>query len=155
MKTLILISAFCFVTIINSYSQTKQESIKELFQLMKQDSMIDKTFSTMLPSMINQIQGPVKDSASVARSKELMNSSFETLKIITKKLINEDMVIIYDRYFSQNEINDFISFYRSPSGQRLINLTPDISKDVMMIMMQKYVPEMHNSMKAKMEELKK
>lgn len=155
MKTLILISAFCFVTIINSYSQTKQESIKELFHLMKQDSIMDKTFSSMLPSMISQFQGPVKDSASAARSKELMNSSIETMKVIMKKLIDEDMVIIYDKYFSQNEINDFISFYRSPSGQKFINVTPDISKDVMMIMMQKYVPEMKNSMKAKMEELKK
>jgi uncharacterized protein len=154
MKTLIITSVFCFIAFINSYSQTKQESIKELFIIMKQDSMIEKTFSSMLPSMINQLQGQIKDSTSRAHSKEMMNSSFQTLKEIMEKLINEDMVIIYDRYFSQNEINDFISFYKSPSGQKFINVTPDIQKDVMMVMMQKYLPELQKSMKAKMEELK-
>jgi uncharacterized protein len=133
---------------------TKQESIKELFHIMKQDSMIDKTFSSMLPAMLNQMQGQIKDSASRARSKEMMNSTMQTVKEITKKLRNDDIVIIYDKYFSQEEINDFIKFYKSPSGQKFIKVTPDIQKELMTIMMQKYLPEIQKSMKAKMEEMK-
>jgi hypothetical protein len=154
MKKITFISIFCFIALINNYSQTKQESIKELFKLTKQDSMIDKTFNAMLPSMFKQMESQVKDSASKARSQEMRDYSFQKVKEIAKVMINEDMVIIYDKFFSQDEINDFISFYKSPSGQKFVNVTPDIQKELMAIMMQKYMPEMQKSMKAKMEEMK-
>ena len=32
------------------------------------------------------------------------------MKNITNRMLNEDMVLIYDKYFNQEEINDFISF---------------------------------------------
>lgn len=140
----------CAVAAINSYSQTKQESIKELFHLMKQDSLIDKMFTSMTQSMLSQIN----DSTARANSKEMMNSTRQTVLEISKKIINEDVVVLYDKYFSQNEINDFIAFYKSPSGQKLINVTPDIQKDMMMVMMQKYMPEIQKSFKAKSEEIK-
>lgn len=154
MKKLIFISVFYFVASVNLYSQTKQESIKELFHLMHQDSMIDKMFSTMIPSMLNQMQGQTKDSSSIARSKRMMDSTMQEVKEFSKKLIDEDMVVIYDKYFSQEEINDFISFYKSPSGQKYLKMSPEITKELMMIMMQKYMPEMQKMMNIKFEELK-
>ena len=154
MKTITFISLFCFIVIINNYSQTKQESIKELFKLTKQDSMIDKTFNAMLPIMFKQMESQIKDSTSRARSQEMKDYSFQKVKEIVKMMINEDMVIIYDKYFSQDEINDFIGFYKSQSGQKFVKVTPDIQKELMTIMMQKYMPDMQKSLKAKMEEMK-
>lgn len=155
MKKVVLVSLFCVAALINGYSQTKQESIKELLHLMQQDSLTDKMFTSMIPSMLNQMQSQIKDSTSIARSEERMNSTMQSIKEISKKLINEDMVALYDKYFSQNEINDFIAFYKSPSGQKFIKVTPDIQKDLMMIMMQKYMPEIRKAIKTKTEEMKK
>ena len=144
------------VLMTNSFSQTKQESIKGLFKLMQQDSLMDKMFSSMIPSMMNQMksQFPKKDSLANVRSNEMMKSIMQIVKEICDKMINEDMVALYDKYYSQNEINDYITFYKSPSGQKYIKVMPDITKDLMMIMMQKYMPEMQNKMKAKAEEIK-
>ena len=144
------------VLMTNSFSQTKQESIKALFKLMQQDSLMDKMFSSMIPSMMNQMksQFPKKDSLANVRSNEMMKSIMQIVKEICNKMINEDMVALYDKYYSQNEINDYITFYKSPSGQKYIKVMPDITKDLMMIMMQKYMPEMQNKMKAKAEEIK-
>jgi hypothetical protein len=157
MKKVILVLMFCLpVLMINGFSQTKQESIKELFSLMKQDSMVDKMFGSMIPSMMNQMksQFPIKDSIANARSNEMMNSTMQAVKEITKKMIDEDMVGLYDKYFSQAEINDYIAFYKTPSGQKMIKLMPDITKDLMMIMMQKYMPEIQKTINAKAEEMK-
>ena len=154
MKKVILISMFCFVAFINGYSQTKQESIKELFHAMQTDTLMDKMFSSMIPGMLKQMQNQMTDSVSRARSEEMMTSVMQTMKEITKKLINEDMVGIYDKYFTQNEINDYISFYKTPSGKKFINVTPDIQKDLMSVMMKKYMPEIQNSIKAKIDALK-
>jgi hypothetical protein len=156
MKKVILILMICIPSLMG-YSQTKQESIKELFHVMQQDSIMDKMFSTMIPSMLAQMksQNPQKESLAEARSNEMMKSSMQTARAILKKMMDEDMVALYDKYFSQKEINDYIAFYKSPSGQKFIKVTPDISKDLMMIMMQKYVPQIQEAIKAKTEEMKK
>jgi len=150
MKKLILVSTIFFIVTVNGYSQTKKESIKELFRLMQQDSMIDKMFNSILPSMMSQMQSNMdsEDSTASARSNELMNSTMTATKEMAKKLINEDMVAIYDKYFSQSEINDFIAFYKSSSGQKLLRSTPDIQKDLMTVMMQKYMPEIQKTIKS-------
>ena len=77
MKRVILVLMFCLpALLINGFSQTKQESIKELFGLMKQDSMIDKMYGSMIPAMMNQMksQFPIKDSMANVHSNEILKS---------------------------------------------------------------------------------
>ena len=62
------------------------------------------------------------------------------------------MALIYDKYFNQEEINDIISFYKTPSGHKWIKSTPEITKELMTVMMQKYMPEIQKAMKEKAEE---
>jgi len=156
MKKVILVLVFILPLLMNSYSQTKKESIKELFIVMQQDSIMDKMFNSMIPAMMNQMQSQVpSDSTAKVRSNELMTSLIEVAKEISKKLIDEDMVLLYDKYFTQNEIKDYIIFYKSPSGQKFIKATPDLQKDLMMVMVQKYVPEMQEALKDRMEEINK
>jgi hypothetical protein len=155
MKKVLFVSLFCIATFINGYSQSKQELIKELFKVMKLDSAIDKTFSSIIPSMFNQMQSQMKDSTAKARSQEAMKSSMSVMKDIMKRMINEDMVAIYDKNFTENEINDFIKFYKSPSGQKLVNTQPEIQKEQATVFVQKYLPEIQKTTKEKMEEMKK
>ena len=160
MKKVVLFFLICLPSLM-SYSQTaedsivKQNSIKELFQIMQQDSMMEKMFSKMIPSMMNQMKSQLNltDSITNVRFNELTISVSQAVKEITKKMLEEDMVVLYDKYFSQNEINDFITFYKSPSGQKFIFVTQDISKDMMMIV-QKYMPEVQKAIRGKVEEMK-
>jgi hypothetical protein len=96
----------------------------------------------------------ITDSVSRVAFNTKMRSMMLIVKEISTKLINEDMVVLYDKYFSQAEINDFISFYKTPSGQKMINMTPDIQKDLMTVMMQKYMPEMQKSIMVQFENKK-
>ena len=153
MKKVILVSVFCLVAFINGYSQTKKESIKELFNLMQTDSLIDKMSAAIVPNMLNMMQGQSTDSVARARSAELVISIMPSVKELVKKLLDENMVDIYDKYFDQNEINDYIRFYKTPAGQKLIQVSPDIQKDLMEVMSQKYMPELQKNLKVKFDEL--
>ena len=151
MKKVVLVLMICIPSLM-CYSQKKQESIKELFHVMQLDSIMDKTFSSMIPAIMSQMKS--EDPSVNARANEMMTTTMQSAKVMVKKMMDEDMVTVYDKYFSQNEINDYITFYKSKSGQKFIKMTPEISKDLMTIMMQKYMPEFQKTIKEKVDEMK-
>ena len=121
---------------------------------MKNDSMMNKMLDSMVPSMAKQMQLQVKDSVASAISVNIMNVSMQTVKGFIPQMM-DDMALIYDKYFTEKEIKDFIVFYKSPSGQRYLSLSPEIMKEFMGTMMQKYMPEIQKTLASKMVELKK
>ncbi|MBV5281510.1 MAG: DUF2059 domain-containing protein [Paludibacter sp.] len=153
MKKVILSSIFCFFILASSHAQTKQASIKELFHLMQTDSIIEKTFASIVPSILNQMPNVPTDAASLAKKEKMMEGVMKIAKDICTKMINEDMVVIYDKYFTQAEVDDFIRFYKTPAGQKFIKMTPTIQGDLMNIMMQKYMPEMTKSIATTVTEI--
>lgn len=153
MKKVILASIFCLFISANSQAQTKQASIKELFHVMQTDSIIEKTFSTIVPSVLAQMPNVPKDEASKEKIGKIMEGAMKVAKDICTKMINEDMVVIYDKYFSQAEIDDYIRFYKSGSGQKFTKMTPAIQADLMNVMMQKYMPEMTKSIATTVTEI--
>ena len=154
MKKVILASFFCLFITANSQAQTKQASIKELFHVMQTDSIIEKTFSSIVPSILAQMPNVPNDAASKAKADKVMEGVMKIAKDICTKMINEDMVVIYDKYFTQAEIDDYIRFYKSASGQKFTKMTPAIQADLMNVMMQKYIPEMSKSIATSVEEMK-
>ena len=154
MKISIFLVLFSLCFSSGVFAQSKQESIKELFLIMKNDSMMNKMLDSMVPSMAKQMQLQVKDSVASAISVNIMNVSMQTVKGFIPQMM-DDMALIYDKYFTEKEIKDFIVFYKSPSGQRYLSLSPEIMKEFMGTMMQKYMPEIQKTLASKMVELKK
>ena len=76
----------------------------------------------------------------------------QTTKEMSPKL-TEMISNIYMKYFDESDIKAFLDFYKSPAGQKYIQLTPQITKEMMGEMMQSYVPEMQKVLKAKMDKL--
>lgn len=120
---------------------------------MKMESSVDEIFTNMIPGMFSQMQKQNKDSISNERSTEISESFMQEAKEMSIKMINEDMVALYDKYFTQNEINDLIIFYKTPSGQKFIEVSPDIQIDLMTVMGQKYIPEIRKSLESKTKSL--
>lgn len=153
MKKLILLTAVCSLLCLTVHAQTKQQSIKDLLRIMQQDSLMQKTMQATMGAMASH-SAPGQDPAAKAKVMAAMSASMEVTTRIMKKFMDEDMVQIYDKNFSQNEINDFIAFYKSSSGQKMLNSMPAVQTDVMAIMYQKYVPLMMQEMKKKVDDLK-
>jgi hypothetical protein len=118
---------------------------------MRNDSMINKTIDGMIPAMVNQMQ--MKDSTAKARSMEVAKMAMESAKEALPKMMDQ-MTASYDKYFTEQDIRDFITFYKSPAGQKYISVMPEMMKDIMGNMMKNFIPDMKKSMEAKMKQLK-
>jgi hypothetical protein len=151
MKKTAFLLFFCITTFTTSFSQTKQASINELIHVMKNDSMMNKMIDAMIPTMTNQLFSELKDSTAKARSAEMMKIAMETAKELAPKM-NVLMTSFYDKYFTESEINDFLTFYKSPTGRKSISIMPQMMNDMMGEMMKNYIPEMKKTMKARMDE---
>ncbi|MEO5997743.1 MAG: DUF2059 domain-containing protein [Chitinophagaceae bacterium] len=149
MKKLVLVAGALIACSIVCQAQMtpKKAAIKEMFNVMHQDSLMKKTMNEMTIAMAASYknQDPNNSPGENSMEKILERNKEATQGIITK-MINEDMVDIYDKHFTLEEIKDFTIFYKSKSGQQLLNKTPDITRDMMSTMMTKYMPAMRQAM---------
>jgi len=83
----------------------------------------------------------------------IAQASLQSAKESAKKLLDEDMVGIYDKYFTTTDIENFIVFYQSKSGQKMIDKLPDITKDVMSAMTIKYQPALQQALMKEIQKL--
>jgi hypothetical protein len=151
MKKTAFLLFFCITAFTTSFSQTKQAAISELIQVMKNDSMMNKMVDAMIPTMTNQLFSELKDSTAKVRSTEMMKIAMVTAKELAPKM-NVLMTSFYDKYFTESEINDFLTFYKSPTGRKSISIMPQMMNDMMSEMMKNYIPEMKKTMKVRMDE---
>ena len=147
MKKVTFALFFCFGVFTCMYGQTKKDTIKELFQLMKDDSTSMKLMDSLLP-VLTQKGNQEMDSTAKAKSQEKLKGLMDmVMKIIVQ--VKEDKLKLYDRYYTQEEINDLIAFYKSPVGRKYVHVSPEITKAIVMKVIKEYVPEMQKSMKDK------
>lgn len=164
MKRLLLPFALLIALASQAQAQhaAKKEKIKALFASMHQDSLIIKTLDGMTASMVNSMSTIFNDTAytnhgvDVSKvTQKLMERSMQRSKVTALRLLNEDMVDIYDKHFTIEEIEDFSTFYKSRSGQKLLSEMPDITKDVMAVMTTKYQKDFQASLMKDLEEVTK
>lgn len=146
MKKILLVLLFCIPVLLNCQAQTKQENIKVLFQLMQTDSVVEKMMNSMIPVMMKSIP-QAQDSTSKSQLDATMKKMTQVMMTITKRLLNEDMVGLYDKYFTEIEIKDLVSFYKSPAGKKMVAVSPELNKEMMMVLITKYFPEMQQMLK--------
>lgn len=143
-------------------NSAKKEKIKHLFAVMHQDSLIIKTLDATTSAMVKNMSVLFNDTAYTNHgvdvstlTQKMMERSMQRSKENALKLLNEDMVDIYDKYFTIEEIEEFTAFYSTKSGQKWLTQTPDITKDVMTVMSTKYQQDFQQSYMKDMEEITK
>lgn len=127
---------------------------------MHQDSLIIKSFDGISQAMIKNMSGMFNDTAYSKYRNEIskltqkvMEKNMIRAKDIALQMVNVDMVDIYEKYFTIEEIEDFTAFYKTKSAQRLLAQTPDITKDLVTIMGTKYQKDYQASIMKDMEEM--
>ncbi len=161
MKQLITVFVL-FVTLTTQAQTTKRDNIKALFTLMHQDSLVIKTMKGMSANMLIGMSHYLNDTTYTNRGinmTEIINNfSDKTAKRAQEaaiSFINNEMVDAYDKFFTTEEINDFIAFYKTKSGQKWITQTPLIMNETMGKMTSKFQSDFQVSIKQDMEELTK
>jgi len=154
MKKVILFATLIFFVSFNLSAGNKKDKIIQLFGLMNSDKMINSmvdNMSKMFQNQSSEITNSKKDSI----QKVYMAYVLDETKVFSKNLINNDMVIIYDKYFTEKEIDNYIEFYQTSEGKKMLDLTPNIQNDLISNIMNNYLPDLKTKFKNKLEELNK
>lgn len=154
MKKLFLLSIFTFSIATTTLAQDKAADIKKLFELMKTDKMMDSMMQNMMPMFQKTAREKIKGDDEKEKFNQFTSFVMDEMKVLTKKIMNEDMPKIYEKYFDQKDIKYLIKFYESETGQKMLEKTPEISKEMMTLMSTKYLPEFQQRMETKIDELK-
>jgi len=154
MKKLLFLSILTIVFTMSSNAQDKASDLKKLFKLMDSEKMIDGMMNNMILALKQQASGQIQENGAKEKYDKYIDFMMNEVKELSKKLVNEEMVNIYDKHFTHEEIKDLVQFYESPTGKKLLEKNPEITKDLMNSMMTKYMPEFQERLIKKMEELK-
>jgi hypothetical protein len=83
---------------------------------------------------------------------------FFTQRVNIGQILEEISLPIYDKHFTAGELRDLIAFYRTPTGQKLIEISPKMTMEAMLAFSEKFTPKMEEFMKetaaAELAELK-
>ena len=132
MKKLFIITMLVFTISITVFSAEtpKQKKIKELFQVMD----IQAATNEMSEMILN-------DTDSMKLSKNQKAAMQKEMQSMMDYVLNKQAEL-YDRHFTEQEIDDILNFYKTPAGKKIIEETPKITKELFTDLMENYYPDM-------------
>jgi hypothetical protein len=120
MKKLILAAVFLIGT-FSVYGQTKDEDILKLLKITGTDKLAEQVMTAMIPQFKQIVPG--------------IPDAFWDRFI--KKINLDDLLFAcvpaYSKYYTQNEIKQLIQFYESPLGKKVVEVTPLLTQETMVI----------------------
>jgi len=117
---------------------TKTAKVEEYLKLMKVDvniqQMKDVVRKQMQTSATQQLSGVKQSPQQEQAFKEYLDKTntliFDTL---TWEKMRPEYVKIYSDAFTEKELDDMIAFYKSPSGQAMVDKTPALTEKTIAI----------------------
>ena len=118
-KTIVVLS-FCLTTVLtHAQSNSKQEKIQQMLELTGAGKLGIQVMNQMMTNFKSTY--PKVD-------QEFWNDFKKEVK--ADDIVNL-MIPIYDKHYSENDIEQLILFYKSPIGRKTIAVTPLITQESM------------------------
>ena len=108
----------------------KQKKIKELFQVMDIQAATNEISQMML-----------NDTGNMKLSKNQKAAMQKEMQSMMDYVLNKQAEL-YDKHFTEQEIDDILNFYKTPAGKKIIEETPKITKELFTDLMENYYPDM-------------
>jgi uncharacterized protein len=168
-KIALTFSILMFALIAQTSAQTdgatqiapeKQAAIKELIGLINSDNKAEQmlaAFETQVDEMqaatISSILDERKDLTEAERKTvrgEIAAKQVEYAKQFREKMwqklnfgqmMEEISTIVYDKYYTIEEIKDLIVFYKTPTGQKAIKTSPSLMADTLKLTFERMIPK--------------
>lgn len=154
MKKLFLLLILTITFTMSTIAQDKITDIKYLLKLVNSEQVSDAMINSMIPVLKQQASEKIQENSAKEKFNSLMDTLIIEVKELSNKLVNVELVNIYEKYFTHEEIKDLIKFYKSPTGKKLLEKSPEITKELINSMMTKHMPEFQENLHKKLQELK-
>ena len=115
----------------------KKEKLTDLVYIRDMDSMMDGMYSQMESMM----QGLSKQMNIKPSEQPIFDKYYQEMTLVMREEMSwstmQPLVLdIYDRNFTEQEIDDMLAFYRTPTGQSLLKKMPNIMQESMVMSQQ-------------------
>ncbi|MEJ2395650.1 MAG: DUF2059 domain-containing protein [Candidatus Thiodiazotropha sp.] len=141
------------------YAQdSKRESIEELLRVTNMDSMIDSIYEQMgkMSEGMGKQLGVKPDEQPIFDA--YMNKVFSAMKEdMNWEKMKGPLIDIYLKHYTEKEIQDMLTFYKSETGRSMVSKMPTVMADYMQVsqeMMKSFLPKMQSMAKELRSELK-
>ena len=115
---------FCLLGFVSLHARANDEShtraIHEFFRILEVDKMTDAGLESSVEILASQTDQPEK--AKPKLDKFLRDT-------VGFKVIEDDMVKLYKKHFTEEEIQDLLKFYKTPTGKKMAKLQPILFKE--------------------------
>ena len=112
-KLFIICILFCSFTAVLS-AQDKAADIKRLLEVMESQKMMDLVTTQVSGAFLQQARASIKGEEQKAKYDKFAEYVMQEGKNMSMKILNEEVVKSYDKYFTQQEIKDLIKLYENP-----------------------------------------
>ena len=145
MKRLVAISFGVLISFAAHAQDSKRESVEELLEVSNVDAMMDAMYGQVQQAFTgvgNQL-GVKSDEQPIFDA--YMNKLFSAMKKdMSWEKMKEPVIQIYMTHYTEKEIQDMLAFYRSETGQAMIEKMPAVMGDSMLVsqnMLQDFLPK--------------
>jgi len=131
---------------ISATDQPSREQLLTLFEVMRLRAQVEDLLKLLPAALEQQLQSEQQEvelSLAPAGGGDLTPEQKATRDRITKKYLEQaarvypmdemlnDMVAVYQRHLTRQDVDGVLAFYRSPAGQHLIDAQPLMAREVM------------------------
>jgi len=143
--------------------RASREDVERFFTAMRLRKNMEMVFQAMREQMKGMSQKMASDKLSKLtpeeqkKFQEAMQGSLDDIMDAMRldELIS-DMIPVYQKYLTKEDLDEIVAFYSSPVGQRLLDKSPAMTAEGMKISMErmeKMMPEIMAKMEKRMDEV--
>lgn len=121
---------------------SKRAKVEELVAVMHLDRQMDQMMSLMKAQVEQTVHNvPGMESLTTAQKKAVSDFQDKAFQLVADsmswKALEPDFVSLYSQNFTEDELDGMIAFYKSPSGQAVLNKMPQLMTASMQLVQQK------------------
>ncbi len=105
----------------------KEADIRRLFEVMGAKKLAEQAVALMMEQINPSLQRALPQNERGQKFMETFLQKFQ-MKFNVNRLM-EQVIPIYDKYLSAEDIKGLIQFYESPLGQRMVKVLPQITRE--------------------------
>ncbi|MFC1474422.1 DUF2059 domain-containing protein [bacterium] len=168
-SVLSLLLSVPFMNVLHAQEKTTDDLIEELLDTMKMEQTFDEIKVAMSQQM--KIQIPIMISQVLQSDEELDPEDIDKLMedipeftedifggimdaLDSKTVIDQIYIPLYKKYFDSEDITALIEFYKTPTGQKMIDVTPALAAESMQLTMDLFGTKMMDNVNKATKELK-
>ena len=114
----------------NSEPASRQD-VENLFAMLKLDRMMQVTMTSAAEQMKNNLPDLMRQQNIEIPKEQLDAMAEDVFRDYPMKEVLDSMIPVYQRHLNKVDVSNILAFYQSPTGQKMLNEMPEMSKEAM------------------------